>query len=945
MKKPQFYQAVWNSADVGMCVTDFEGTYLDVNQACCRIYGYERSELIGANFSVLLPPAEWQHILRQHQAFLQGSHDVAKDTFQVRRKDGTVIDVRKTSARVFDEAGNAFEVATVTDLGEHNALLRAERYQRQLSEAQTAVLAQVVSQTDVHTVLNTVLEHVNALVPCDASSIALLEADGTNPTNDLVRVAAWRNNRREVLAASYQTFCAPLAALKLEQASIQQGAIIVADVHKDSRLKHDGDRGAWIHSFATIPLRVKDVVLGWLWLDAEAKGAFDQATIRALQPFVNAAAIALRNAQLYARSQRELTEKERVQGELARSEAHLRKLLQALPDGFVRLDRLGRYLEVHVPEDFHPVKPAEVLVGKTVDEVLPAPVAAQMRRHLEELFATGEMQKYDYVLELEGQTHHREVRWVQLSDQGAFGLVRDITERKRVEEALEQREALFRSLFESSSLGIALITEAGYFYDVNVAFCELIGYDRQELIGVDPKTITHPDDVALTLKFTDGDRYQLEKRYLNKQGDVLWVLVSATRLQMSAEQPGIIIKHVQDISAQKQLEGDLQASQQWLESIMTTLPDVVLTLAADNTISFSNVKPNNIKPNNTSNTTANNQKLAAQRVPPEDVTWLNVHVGQNFKTLLPPDQRATLLNTFERVRSRGGIAQLEVRLPVSFGAAGAATEGDERWFLVRVRPGKPVSHELVVVMTDISDIKRSTMRLERALVERTTLLKEIHHRVKNNMQVISSLLHLRTQTLNDDEQGQVAKASLRDSRERIQAMALVHEVMYETDHFDAIDFDVYLNKLLRMVMRVNHIGDVRLTLSLEPVTLHIDQAIPCGLIANELLSNALKHAFRINQQDQQPHQEPHEESHEEPREIRVEVAQQGHDVSMRICDNGTGLPATMPTTHLGMTIVESLVTQLEGTLTFTNLEPPEHGLIAAVRFPNTLVTAASSVSA
>jgi two-component sensor histidine kinase len=154
-------------------------------------------------------------------------------------------------------------------------------------------------------------------------------------------------------------------------------------------------------------------------------------------------------------------------------------------------------------------------------------------------------------------------------------------------------------------------------------------------------------------------------------------------------------------------------------------------------------------------------------------------------------------------------------------------------------------------------------------------------------------------------------------------MALVHEVMYETDHFDAIDFHVYLNKLLRMVMRVNRIGDVHLALSLEPVTLHIDQAIPCGLIANELLSNALKHAFDDDQRQ---------------REIRVEVRQQEDDVSLYVIDNGVGLPATMPENHLGMTIIESLVTQLEGTLTFTNRQAPEHGLIASVCFPNVLPT-------
>ncbi len=970
-EQASFYHAVWHGADAGMCVTDVEGTYLEVNEAYCRMCGYERSELLGAKITRVLAETEQQAVLEQYRAFLLGQEDVYKGEFQFMRKDGSFVDIAVSAALVHDKTASVFAVTTVTDLTERNALLQAERHQRQLSDAQAAVLAQVVSQTDVCTVLDTVLMHVNALVSCDASSIALLEIDDdTNDPDDMtadvlkdvpkgiVRVAAWRNNHRETLGVAYQTFCAPLALLKLEQATLQRGAIIVADVYSDPRLEHDGDRGHWVHSFATIPLRVKNTVLGWLWLDAEAKNAFDQAAINALQPFVDAAAIALRNAQLYDQSQRQLAEKERVQHELARSEAHMRKLLQALPDGFVRHDPAGHYLEVHVPEGFRPVKPAETLIGKTIDEVLPASVVVQMHRHLEQLFATGQMQKQEYVLEVNGQTHFREVRWVRLSAQEAFGLVRDITEQKYVEEALKQREALFRSLFESSALGIALIDDGGRLVDVNAAFCRLLGYERHELIGLDPKTITHPDDVALTLTFTDSNRYQIEKRFFTKQGQVLWVLVSATRLQLSADQPVIIIKHVQDISAQKKLEQALQASQQRLESIVITLPDVVLTLAADNTVTFSNASANGV----VTNDVVNGDALVATSEPTKDTWQLDIQRGQDFKTLLPADVRPTLLNAFERVRSRGGMAQLEVCLPVSVPKSVSknanhdnvnddashdtadcdttdrdTTDRDtadrdnlthkydtaQRWFLLRVRPGEAGSHELVVVMTDISDIKRSTIRLERALEERTTLLKEIHHRVKNNMQVISSLLHLRGQTLANDEQGQVARASLHDSRERIRAMALVHEVMYETDHFDAIDFHVYLNKLLRMVMRVNRIGDVHLALSLEPVTLHIDQAIPCGLIANELLSNALKHAFDDDQRQ---------------REIRVEVRQQEDDVSLYVIDNGVGLPATMPENHLGMTIIESLVTQLEGTLTFTNRQAPEQGLIASVCFPNVLPT-------
>ena len=258
MDRLQFYQAVWNSADVGMCVTNLEGTYLEVNDAYCRIYGYERADLLGANFLMMIPAAEQPKILQKHKTFLLGQEDVGKGEYRVKRKDGTFIDVWMTAARVIDDAGDVFEVTTVTDVSERNALLRAERYQRQLSDAQTAVLAQVVSQTDVHTVLNTVLEHVNTLIACDASCIALLEQaeTGVNTSldtshdinfdarRDMVRVTAWRNNTRATLEPAYQTFAAPLSALKLEQAALQQGALYRVGRAKRPSPQYDGSTGA-----------------------------------------------------------------------------------------------------------------------------------------------------------------------------------------------------------------------------------------------------------------------------------------------------------------------------------------------------------------------------------------------------------------------------------------------------------------------------------------------------------------------------------------------------------------------------------------------------------------------------------------------------------------------------------------------------------------------------
>lgn len=199
------------------------------------------------------------------------------------------------------------------------------------------------------------------------------------------------------------------------------------------------------------------------------------------------------------------------------------------------------------------------------------------------------------------------------------------------------------------------------------------------------------------------------------------------------------------------------------------------------------------------------------------------------------------------------------------------------------------------------------------LREKETLLREIHHRVKNNLQVVSSLLSIQSNVLRDEE----VLSHFQDARTRIQSMALVHEHLYESSSLARIDTREYVDDLVSTVIGSMDLsgGRINVTSSVAELPLDIDHAIPLGLIINELLSNALKYACP-----------------ERNGTVRLSLEQRGRSVFLEIADDGPGIPgdATARQGSLGLQLVEALAGQLNGSLRFENTEP---GLAVHVSFP------------
>jgi PAS domain S-box-containing protein len=219
---------------------------------------------------------------------------------------------------------------------------------------------------------------------------------------------------------------------------------------------------------------------------------------------------------------------------------------------------------------------------------------------------------------------------------------------------------------------------------------------------------------------------------------------------------------------------------------------------------------------------------------------------------------------------------------------------------------------LLLYLSDITEqklneskLRKSMEELQKLVREKEALLREIHHRVKNNLQVISSLLNLESARI--DHPG--TKMKLREMRNRIRSMALLHETIYSSESLSKIELSVYLERLCRHLRHslLAHPEFIQLELAIAPVFLDISQAVPCGLLVNELVSNSLKHAF----------------PNDRPGVIRVEVTSLNDGACLSVCvaDNGVGLPEDFEQKRLhslGLQLVSDLAGQIGGKLEITS---------------------------
>jgi PAS domain S-box-containing protein len=465
----------------------------------------------------------------------------------------------------------------------------------------------------------------------------------------------------------------------------------------------------------------------------------------------------------------------------------------------------------------------------------------------------------------------------------AVGTFHDVTDRKRVIEALRKSEARFRTSAEHlpDCFGIysAVRDESGSIIDfkidyVNHTACTVAQLSAKEQIGkhlceLQPAyrdsglfddycqvvETGEPLSEESILEDADGDRpNRIFDIRAAKLGDGL-----------------VILWH--EITARVQTEEELRNTSSYLENLITYANAPIIVWDADYKITRFNHAF---------------EHLSGHRA--EDV------LNAPLDILLPEPKREETMNHIRRTLAGERWEALEVPVLRKDG-----TVRDVIWNSANIYDGTTVT-ATIAQGYDITEQKRAEERLRISLEEKETLLRELHHRVKNNLQLVSSLLILQAQQTSDPS----AFAAYNEIQNRIRSMALIHAKLYQAEDLAKIDFTKYLQELTTALIHSYGISTdrVSLTLNTSGVMLNLNTAVPLGLIVNELVSNCLKHAFPGNRSG----------------EILIDL--QGEDDGsylLRVADNGIGLPEGLDITNtatLGLQLVNTLVEQLKGTFEF-----------------------------
>jgi PAS domain S-box-containing protein len=487
----------------------------------------------------------------------------------------------------------------------------------------------------------------------------------------------------------------------------------------------------------------------------------------------------------------------------------------------------------------------------------------------------------------------------QLAEETTAKLQQEINERIKTAEKLKEAQKYTRMLIDSSLDMICASDRNGYIIEFNIAAQQTFGYTSEEIIGKHVSALyANPGE---RIKITDEELYTKgvyagEVINKKKNGELFVAYLSASVLK---DDEGKIIGAMgvsRDISELKKAENELIESEERLKKQSAKLNAVI---ESSSHVIWTIDREHNI--------TSFNKNFAKHM---QKRYGVDAHIGLSMvqgNTISTPEYNKFWIEKYDNV-FKGKSEYFETKL--------IDKDGDLVWREIYLNPifdenGNVT--EISGIGHDITEKKLAEEKIKQSLQEKEVLLKEVHHRVKNNLQVISSILNLQSSYVKDSG----TLGILKESQNRIKSMAFIHESLYQTKDFTSINFSEYVvnlaNNLLHSYSNIEQ--EIKLKLDIQNVFLNLDLAIPCGLIINEIVSNALKYAFV--------------EKHEQP-EISIQMKTDGENLTLVISDNGVGLPQKIDfrnTESLGLQLVVTLTDQLNGTIELDSTNGTKYKII------------------
>lgn len=502
---------------------------------------------------------------------------------------------------------------------------------------------------------------------------------------------------------------------------------------------------------------------------------------------------------------------------------------------------------------------------------------------VKEVFATG---KDRVVHEQKGKDAQGNLIWSQIiatpiknkegNIKAAQEVIVPITERKKAEEALRESERFLQNVFDGIQDGIIVldcdlnITHVNLWVEnMYAAETPLVGKKCYEIYQKRQSPCPWCPSIPT---IETGDMHTEIVPYPSAEKPTGWIELSAYPLKDTVGKVQGVIEHAKDITSHKRAEKELRESEEKYRTLTENINVGIYRSTPGPKGNFIEANPAIIK-------------MFGYRSKKE---FLTINVSDLYQN--PEDRK----KFNEKMLSDGFVRSEELQLkkkdgtPITTSVSAVA---------VKEEKGKVKYYDGII--EDISEHKRAEEKIKASLKEKEVLLQEVHHRVKNNMQIISSLFNLQSRRIKDKKAYEIFKSS----QNRVRSMALIHERLYQSKDFARIDCTEYVQVLTRHLFSSYGINPnvIKLNINIKDVLMDINTAIPCGLIINELVSNSLKHGFPGGKKG----------------EIKIAMHPLNeNEIELIVSDNGIGLPEEVDfrdTESLGLHLVTILAEdQLHG---------------------------------
>ena len=538
------------------------------------------------------------------------------------------------------------------------------------------------------------------------------------------------------------------------------------------------------------------------------------------------------------------------------------------------------------------------LIGLNAVDLVLNPRLAAMQKNIEKRRKTQE--------EIQLQRKDGQLIWLKLraktidyrGEELRVILFRDITSRKEAEQIAKKSEERYKRLSEASFEGI-LIHQDGQIVDSNQVCSDLFGYTKEELMTMQAYELGAEDDRNyLRDQVLKKVQDPYEARGQRKDGTIFFCELRAKEFYYDTDKKARVVA-IRDISRRKDFETVMRQANADYETLISQSPDGLFIINENGIILFANPRAYQIL--------GVKQFKDIQNRPILDFVLPQYHIAVRERHDLLNDGYDIPFMKMDAKRHDGSIVEVEYK-PVSIDYRGKKA-------ILVVYHDIEFQEQLAREKMRFQIAEETNKALKQSLAEKEVLLKEVHHRVKNNLQVISSILNLQSSYTDDARTIEL----LKESQNRIKSMSFIHESLYQTKNFAGVNFKEYVHNLCNNLLFSYYPKGKRIFINqdVENVHLNLDTSIPCGLIINELISNSLKYAF-VNQEEGTIHIVVTGGTHKEKDLITITVN-----------DNGPGLPKGLDfedSPSLGLQLVTVLTKQLNGKITLDNSKGAKYTL-------------------